>query len=104
MPVSRTSARPRRRRRQKRVLVVGGGPGGCTAALLAKQAGHEVELWERSGTIGGKTLAASAPYMKADMLRLPNYYNVQLIKAGVPVRFFKEANRETVTEFAPTTC
>lgn len=85
----------------KRVLVVGGGPGGCTAALLAKQAGHEVELWERSGTIGGKTLAASAPYMKADMLRLPNYYNVQLIKAGVPVRFFKEANRETVTEFAP---
>ena len=85
----------------KRVLVVGGGPGGCTAALLAKQAGHEVELWERSGTIGGKTLAASAPYMKADMLRLPNYYNVQLIKAGIPVRFFKEADRETVKEFAP---
>ena len=85
----------------KRVLVGGGGPGGCTAALLAKQAGHEVELWERSGTIGGKTLAASAPYMKADMLRLPNYYNVQLIKAGVPVRFFTEANRETVPEFAP---
>ena len=30
-------------------------------ALLAKQAGHEVELWEKTGTIGGKTLAASAP-------------------------------------------
>lgn len=85
----------------KKVLVVGGGPGGCTAALLAKQAGHRVELWEKTGTVGGKTLAASAPYMKADMLRLPQYYNVQLIKAGIPVRFYKEATRETVSEFKP---
>lgn len=85
----------------KKVLVVGGGPGGCTAALLAKQAGHQVELWEKTGTIGGKTLAASAPYMKADMIRLPQYYNVQLIKAGIPVRFYKEATRETVSEFKP---
>lgn len=85
----------------KKVLVVGGGPGGCTAALLAKQAGHEVELWEKTGTIGGKTLAASAPYMKADMIRLPQYYNVQLIKAGIPVRFYKEATRKTVSEFKP---
>ena len=85
----------------KKVLVVGGGPGGCTAALLAKQAGHEVELWEKTGTIGGKTLAASAPYMKTDMIRLPQYYNVQLIKAGIPVRFYKEATRKTVSEFKP---
>lgn len=85
----------------KKVLVVGGGPGGCTAALLAKQAGHQVELWEKTGTIGGKTLAASAPYMKADMIRLPQYYNVQLIKAEIPVRFYKEATRETVSEFKP---
>lgn len=85
----------------KKVLVVGGGPGGCTAALLAKQAGHDVELWEKTGTIGGKTLAASAPYMKTDMIRLPQYYNVQLIKAGIPVRFYKEATRKTVSEFKP---
>lgn len=85
----------------KKVLVVGGGPGGSYAAIAAKQAGHEVELWEKTGTIGGKTLAASAPYMKADMLRLPQYYNTQLIKAGVPVRFFKEATREAVEEFKP---
>lgn len=85
----------------RKILVVGAGPGGCYAALAAKQAGHEVELWEKSGSIGGKTLAASSPYMKADMLRLPQYYNTQLLKAGVPVRFYREATRETVAEYAP---
>lgn len=85
----------------KKILVVGGGPGGCTAALLAKQAGHEVELWEKSGSIGGKTLAASAPYMKADMIRVPQYFSIQLLKAGIPVRFFKRADREAVEEFKP---
>ena len=35
------------------------------------------------------------------MIRLPQYYNVQLIKAEIPVRFYKEATRETVSEFKP---
>lgn len=85
----------------KKVLVIGGGPGGCAAALMAKQAGHDVELWEKTGTIGGKTLAASAPYMKTDMIRLPQYYATQLFKNGVRVRFFTEADRENVAEYKP---
>lgn len=85
----------------KKVLVVGAGPGGCVAALLAHKAGHNVELWEKSGSVGGKTLAASAPYMKADMIRLPHYYHTQLVKAGIPVRFYKEATHEAVAEFKP---
>ncbi len=85
----------------KKVLVVGGGPGGCAAALMAKQIGHDVELWEKNAAIGGKTLAAAAPFMKADMMRLPEYYNTQLLKSGIPVRLFKEATRESVAAFAP---
>lgn len=87
--------------RAKKVLVVGGGPGGCAAALMAKQAGHDVELWEKTGTVGGKTLAASAPFMKADMIRLPQYYHTQIVKAGIPIRYFKEADESSVKEFAP---
>lgn len=87
--------------RAKKVLVVGAGPGGCAAALLAHKAGHDVELWEKNGSIGGKTLAASAPYMKADMIRLPQYYHTQLVKAGIPVRFYKEATHDTVAAFKP---
>lgn len=85
----------------KRVLVVGAGPGGCAAALMAKQAGHEVELWEKTGSIGGKTLAASAPFMKADMIRLPQYYATQLLKNGIHVSFFTEATHEAVAAYKP---
>ena len=55
----------------------------------------------KTGTVGGKTLAASAPFMKADMIRLPQYYHTQIVKAGIPIRYFKEADESSVKEFAP---
>ena len=70
----------------KKVLVVGAGPGGCTAALLAKRAGHKVELWEKNGTIGGKT-RAFCPFMKADMIRVAEYFSTQLNKEEIPRPF-----------------
>ncbi len=86
---------------KKKVLVVGAGPGGCAAALMAAQAGHEVELWEKTSEIGGKALAASKPYMKSDMHTLIEYYKVQLAKSPVHVCMLKEADVENVTAFAP---
>lgn len=85
----------------KKVLVVGAGPGGCAAAILAKKAGHTVELWEKKSVIGGKTLAASAPYMKTDMLRLSQYYATQLIKNGITVKLLREADESSVKAYAP---
>ena len=84
-----------------RVLVIGAGPGGCAAALYAKEAGHTVELWEKSTAIGGNALAASKPYFKRDMHALLTYYKVQLMKAGIPVRFGLEATHENVAAWHP---
>lgn len=84
-----------------RVLIVGAGPGGCAAALYAKQAGHQVEIWEKGLSIGGNALYASEPYFKLDMHRLIQYLDRQLQKQGIPVRFDTEATPESVRAFAP---
>lgn len=85
----------------KKLVIVGAGPAGCMAALYAKQAGHDVVILEKSGTIGGNGLAACKPYFKADMHRMISYFETQLAKAKVPVRFCTEATAETVAEYAP---
>lgn len=85
----------------KKLLVVGAGPAGCAAALLAKRAGHTVELWEKQNRVGGRVLAAVAPYMKRDMQALVEYYQTQLVKEKIPVRFMKTADAENVAAFSP---
>lgn len=85
----------------KKILVVGAGPAGCAAALLAKRAGHTVEIWEKGNRVGGRILAAAAPYMKQDMLALAEYYQTQLVKHQIPIRFMKQANTENVAAFQP---
>lgn len=86
---------------KKKVLVVGAGPGGCAAALMAAEAGHNVELWEKTSKIGGRALVASKPYIKSDMQALSEYYRVQLAKSTVIVRTMHEAEYEKVKAFSP---
>jgi len=85
----------------KKLLVVGAGPAGCAAALMARQCGHTVEIWEKQNRIGGRVLAAAAPYMKQDMLALVEYYHTQLVKRQIPIRFMKRADEESIAAFAP---
>lgn len=80
-----------------KVLVAGGGPGGCEAALTAAELGYEVELWEKTGSLGGDVAAAAGPVFKKDMRRLVEYYKVQVSKhSGIKVKYLKEATPEAI--------
>ena len=85
----------------KSVLVIGGGPGGIEAAITAAKVGHKVELWEKSGNLGGNLIAAGAPEFKMDILPLINHYRAQINKLGVNVKYMKEATAADVEKVNP---
>ena len=45
-------------RRRRKVIVVGGGPAGMKAAAVAAERGHDVQLFEKEGRLGGQALLA----------------------------------------------
>lgn len=86
---------------KRKILVIGGGPGGMNTAKLAAEQGHTVELWEKTGELGGHVNAAGGPEFKFDMKRYNENLQKQVYKAGVHVRLLKEATREAVDALAP---
>lgn len=86
---------------KRKILVIGGGPGGMNTAKLAAEQGHTVELWEKTGELGGHINAAGGPEFKFDMKRYNENLQKQVYKAGVRVRLLKEATREAVDALAP---
>ena len=64
--------------RQKRIAVVGGGPAGITFALTAARRGHEVDLYEKSGRIGGMLLPGSVPKIKYEVDNYLHYLESQV--------------------------
>ena len=85
----------------RRLLVIGGGPGGMAAAKYAAQAGHSVELWEKTGRLGGNMNAAGGPDFKYDVRRFSMNLQKQLYKSGAVVRLSKEADAAAIAEYAP---
>jgi len=80
------------------VLVVGGGPGGMEAAITAAQRGFDVELWEKTGRLGGNLWAAGLPSFKGDVLKLIEYMTTQIHRLGVTVRLNKEATADDILD------
>ena len=72
-------------RRTRKVVVVGGGPGGLEAARVARERGHRVILFERSGELGGQgRLARKAPHKErfGEILRYL-IYRVEALDADI---------------------
>ncbi len=66
---------------KKKIAVVGGGPGGVIAATTAAARGHEVDLFEKSGQIGGRIVAGSVAAIKFDVGNYRQYLERLVQKA-----------------------
>jgi 2,4-dienoyl-CoA reductase (NADPH2) len=70
-------------RRPARFAVVGAGPAGLSCATELAAMGHEVDLFEASGAIGGQfNLAKNVPG-KAEFHETLRYFRTQIVKTGV---------------------
>lgn len=70
----------------KKIFVAGGGVGGMEAARAAKMKGHEVCLFEASGSLGGQFVTASYPPGKGEFATYPAWLYRELKKLHVEVR------------------
>lgn len=66
--------------KEKSIAVVGGGIAGMEAAIVCARRGHQVTLYEKTGTLGGVFQAAAAPSFKEKDRELLAWYSRELSK------------------------
>lgn len=82
---------------KKKVAVIGGGPGGIQAMETLIARGHDVTLYEKSGSLGGNVVRAARPPFKIDMqdyLKWLRHTAAQCVKKGARVLLNTEATKE----------
>ncbi|NLT13000.1 MAG: FAD-dependent oxidoreductase [Clostridiales bacterium] len=82
---------------KKKVAVVGGGPGGIQAMETLVARGHDVTLYEKSGSLGGNVTRAARPPFKIDMrdyLTWLRHTAAQCEKKGARVLLNTEATKD----------
>jgi 2-enoate reductase len=80
----------------KHILVVGGGLAGMEAARVCAIRGHNVELWERSDSLGGEIKLGDVPDFKRDDRALLAWYKRQMELEPVNVKLNKEATKQEI--------
>lgn len=85
----------------KRVLVVGGGPAGMEAARTAALRGHEVDLFEMTGALGGQVRMAASVPPRSDLEAITRWQAGELDRLGVRVHLRTPVDPDLIVEAAP---
>ncbi len=83
----------------KSIAVVGSGPAGLAFAAVAAERGHQVTVFEKNDRLGGQFNLAKQIPGKEDFQHTLDYFNYQLQKYKVDIRFNTEASVELLKEF-----
>ncbi len=81
----------------KKVIIIGGGIGGMEAARVLKLRGHEPVIYEKSGSLGGTFIPASAESYKGKLRDLLTWYRHEMEKLGIEIHLNTEI--KDLTEF-----
>ncbi|WP_372886869.1 FAD-dependent oxidoreductase [Shimia sp.] len=81
------------------VLVVGAGPAGLETARVAAERGHQVTLIEASSALGGQFRLAGLQPRRAQIGDLIAWYERQLARLGVEIRYNSYFGAEEIAAF-----
>lgn len=84
---------------KKKVMVIGGGLGGMEAARVCALRGHEVDLYEKTGELGGVFVAAASPDFKDDDKHLLAWYKRQMKNLPVTLHMNTEVTADMVSGY-----
>jgi 2,4-dienoyl-CoA reductase-like NADH-dependent reductase (Old Yellow Enzyme family)/thioredoxin reductase len=86
---------------RKKILIIGGGPAGMEAAVIATERGHEVELYERGGELGGQIPLAAKPPGKSDFSEVKDFLVSELERLDVPFHLDEAGTIQTIRQSRP---
>ena len=85
----------------RRVMVIGGGPAGLQAAETAARRGHQVEVFEAQGQLGGQFRSAAYPVGKGELSTYVSSLRAGLEELGVPVHLGVEVTEDLIEAEGP---
>jgi 2,4-dienoyl-CoA reductase-like NADH-dependent reductase (Old Yellow Enzyme family)/thioredoxin reductase len=85
----------------KKVLIVGGGPAGLEAARTAALRGHEVDLYEMNGELGGQVRMAASVPPRSDLEAITRWLADEVQRLGVDVHLRTPVDPDLIVDVAP---
>ena len=79
-------------KKKKNIAIIGGGIGGIEVARIATLRGHHVTIYEKTDKLGGVFIPASNFDFKEEDKKLLRWYNRQIEKLNIDVRYNCEIN------------